>query len=45
MNPTEKAATKEFQDKKQRKDQKEKKYMIALCATEKHNLWNIESGC
>ena len=49
MTPTKKAATKEFQDKKQRKDWKKKKEeeksMIALCATKKQNIWHIHSGC
>ena len=49
MTPTKKATTKEFQDKKQRKDRKEKKgeekSMIALCATEEKNLWHVDSRC
>ena len=49
MAPTEKVATKEFQNNIQRKDWKKKKEdeisMISLCVTEKKNLWNIDSGC
>ena len=49
MTPIEKDVTKEFQDKKQRKDWKKNKEeeisMISLCAIEKHILLYIDSGC
>ena len=52
MTFTDKGTTTKFQDKKQRKDSKknealEKKTesMIALCGSQKKNLWNIDSGC
>ena len=49
MTPTKKTVANDFQGKKQKQDWKKRKEkessMIALCATEKQNLWNLDSGC
>ena len=49
MTPTKKTIANDFQDKKEKKNwkkQKEKETsMISICATEKQNLWNLDSVC
>ena len=49
MNPIKKTVANYFQDKKQKKDWKKQEEnessMISLCATEKQNLWHLDSGC
>ena len=49
MTPTTKIVANKFQDTKQKKYWREReekvRSMIALCATEKQNLWHLDSGC
>ena len=49
MTPTKKTVANEFQDKKQKiywkKHEEKESSMISLCATEKQNLWHLDSGC
>ena len=49
MTPTRNTVANKFQDTKQKKYWREReekeRSMFALCATEKQNLWHLDSGC
>ena len=49
MTPIRNTIANKFQDKKQKKYWREREekeiLMISVCATEKQNLWNLDSGC